>query len=418
MRIAPAVLFLLVTFPLHAQTNWFSEARLKRPEMHKALESLNEAAIVDEWIRLTEIPAPSGKEQARAEYVRAELQKLGLTDIRTDEMMNVSGVRKGMGGGPSVAFAAHLDTVFPAGTDVKVKRDGDTLRAPGIGDDTGNVIALLEAFRALNRAGIKTRGDLIFVASTQEELGLKGAKRWLTGSGYKPDMFVALDVPSNQVWYGALRIDLLKFFYTSPSVHTLYSRNTASPARAVARGITAVYDIALPSLAEGVGDVRLPTINIGMLGGGTVANAIPSETWFTVDLRSLDTPTHDRLRAAVIDAARHIADEEHVGFRMEHTVVTEDYSKALSKELRLNHSLVRTAVATANHFRKSGTPEIIPMDLGSTDANIAISLGIPAIAAGAVLSSKQHQLEEEAQATSLVPGIRQLITLAVALTTH
>jgi tripeptide aminopeptidase len=115
--------------------------------------------------------------------VRAELQKLGLTDIRTDEMSNVSGVRKGMGGGPSVAFAAHLDTVFPASTDVKVKRDGDTLRAPGIGDDTGNVIALLEAFRALNRAGIKTRGDLIFVASTQEELGLKGAKHWLTGSG-------------------------------------------------------------------------------------------------------------------------------------------------------------------------------------------------------------------------------------------
>jgi acetylornithine deacetylase/succinyl-diaminopimelate desuccinylase-like protein len=168
---------------------------------------------------------------------------------------------------------------------------------------------------------------------------LKGAKHWLTGSGYKPDMFVALDVPSDQVWYGALRIDLLKFFYTSPSVHTVYSRDTASPAKAVAKGITAVYHIALPPLAEGVGDVRLPTISIGMLGGGTVANAIPAETWFTVDLRSLDTPTHDRLRAE-------------------------------------------------------------------------------AIAAGAVRSSSQYQLEEKAEATSIVPGISQLITLAVALTTH
>jgi tripeptide aminopeptidase len=418
MRISIIALLLLSSFPLHAETNWFSEARLQRPEVRKALDSLDQTSIVNEWIHLTEIPAPSGQEQARAEYVRAELQKLGLTDIRVDEMSNVSGVRKGTGKGPSVAFAAHLDTVFPLGTDIKVKRDGDTLRAPGIGDDTANVIALLEAFRAMNRAGIKTRGDLIFVASTQEEVGLKGAKFWLTHSGYKPDMFVALDIPSNEVWYGALRIDLMKFFYTAPSVHTLYSRGTASPAKALAKGINAVYGVALPPLVEGVGDARLPTINIGMMGGGTVANAIPSETWFTVDLRSIDTPMQDQLRSAVIDAAHRAADEEHVGFRMERTLVTEDYSKALPKEQRLNHSLVQTAVATANFFRMSGTTAIVPKDLGSTDANIAISLGIPAVAAGAALSSNPHQLEENAQASSIMPGIKQLITLALELTTH
>lgn len=119
-------------------------------------------------------------------YVRTELHKLGLTDIRTDEMLNVSGVRKGTGQGPSVAFAAHLDTVFPAGTDLTVRRDGNRLRAPGIGDDTGNVVAMLEAFRALNRAGIQTKGDLIFVATTQEEVGLKGAEYWLTHAQQRP----------------------------------------------------------------------------------------------------------------------------------------------------------------------------------------------------------------------------------------
>jgi acetylornithine deacetylase/succinyl-diaminopimelate desuccinylase-like protein len=231
-------------------------------------------------------------------------------------------------------------------------------------------------------------------------------------------MFIALDVPANQVWYGALRIDLLKFFYTSPSVHTLYSRSAASPAKAVAKAITAVYDVALPSLANGVGPVQLPVINIGTLGGGTVANAVPSETWFTVDLRSLDTPTQDRLRAAVIDTARRVADEERVGFRVEQTVATEDYSKALGQTQRHDHSLVQTAVAAANHFRVAGSPPIVPMDLGSTDANIAISLGIPAIATGAVLSGNQHQLEENAQASSIVPGIQQVIALAVMLTTH
>jgi acetylornithine deacetylase/succinyl-diaminopimelate desuccinylase-like protein len=164
--------------------------------------------------------------------------------------------------------------------------------------------------------------------------------------------------------------------------------------------------------------VQLPVINIGTLGGGTVANAVPSETWFTVDLRSLDTPTQDRLRAAVIDTARRVADEERVGFRVEQTVATEDYSKALGQTQRHDHSLVQTAVAAANHFRVAGSPPIVPMDLGSTDANIAISLGIPAIATGAVLSGNQHQLEENAQASSIVPGIQQVIALAVMLTTH
>jgi tripeptide aminopeptidase len=189
------------------------------------------AGIVDEWIRLVEIPAPSGKEQARSKYIRAEMEKLGLSDIRTDDIFNVSGVRKGSGGGPTVVFAAHMDTVFPEGTNLKVKREGDILRAPGVGDDTSNLMATLEMFRALNRGGVKTKGDLIFLASVQEEVGLLGAKHWLESSGYKPDLFVAIDVSATDVWYGALRIDQFKFFYTSPGAHTLESRGAPSRRR-------------------------------------------------------------------------------------------------------------------------------------------------------------------------------------------
>lgn len=418
MRNSIAWLLLLIASPLHAQANWFTEALLNRPDVHKALSSLDEKTIVDEWVRLTEMPAPSGQERARAEYVRAEIEKLGLTDVRVDELLNVSGVRKGTGGGPSVAFVAHTDTVFPAMTDVRVKRDGKTLRAPGVGDDTGNVVAMLELFRALNRGDIRTKGDLILVASTQEEIGLKGAKHWLHHSGYKPDMFVALDAPSNEIWYGALRIEMVKLIFTSASVHTLFSRDEPTAARAMARAIEAVYDIPLPQRIEGIGGLRLPTINIGMLGGGTVLNAIPAETWFTVDLRSADSPTQERLRAAIVEAGRRVAEEQRVGFRVEQTVAAEDYSRALSREQRLNHPLVQTAIATFNHFRKPGSPPVIPMDLGSTDANIAISLGIPAIAAGGVLFSNPHQMEENAEAGSIVPGVQQLIALAVALTSH
>ena len=416
----PARCFLvLAAAPLFAQNSWFQPSLLERPDVRKALQSVDDraAGIVDEWIRLVEIPSPSTKEQARAKYIRAEMEKLGLTEIRTDDISNVSGVRKGTGGGPTVVFAAHMDTVFPEGTDVKVKREGNILRAPGIGDDTSNLMAVLEMFRALNRGGVKTKGDLIFLASVQEEVGLLGAKHWLETSGYKPDMFVATDVSAEQVWYGALRIDQLKFFYTSPGAHTLESRGAPSPAKAVAKAITALYEISLPAIEQGFGTFKLPVLNVGMLGGGTVVNAIPREAWFTVDLRSLDSPTQDRLESQVVATAQRIGEQEGVGFRMERKMGI-DYSKALPREQRLRHPVVQTAVATSNYFRRKGTPEIVAMDAGANDSNIAVSMAMPAVAVGAVIHHFPHRLEEWAEADTIVPGIKAFVALAVALTSR
>jgi acetylornithine deacetylase/succinyl-diaminopimelate desuccinylase-like protein len=405
--------------PAAAQTSWFQPALLERPDVKKATQSVDSrsSAIVDEWIKLVQIAAPSKKEQTRAQYIRAEMQRLGLTDIRVDDMSNVSGVRKGTGGGPTVVFCAHMDTVFPEGTDLTVKREGDILRAPGIGDDTSNLMAVLEMFRALDRGGVQTKGDLVFLASVQEEIGLLGAKHWLETSGYKPDMFIAVDVSANQVWYGALRISQYKFFYTSPGAHTMESRGGPSPSKAVAKAIDAVYAVPLPPVAPGLDTFKLPVANVGMIGGGTVVNAVPREAWFTVDLRSLDTPTQSRLEQAVEAAARHAADEDGVGFRMEKTTLGE-YSHAKPKEERLNSPLVQTALAVSNHFRRSGTPAIVPADVGSTDANNAVAMGIPAVAIGATLEHTPHRLEEYVEAGSIVPGVKSLIALAVALTTR
>jgi tripeptide aminopeptidase len=416
-RLAIAALFSAVLLP--AQNNWFQPAILKQPAVAKALESVDGrfSAIVDEWIRLVEIPSPSRKEQARAQYIRAEMEKLGLAEIRVDSMFNVSGVRKGTGGGPTVVFAAHTDTVFPESTPIKVRREGDTLTAPGVGDDTSNLMATLEMFRALDRGGVRTKGDLIFLASVQEEIGLLGAKYWLEASGYKPDMFVAVDLASNQVWYGALRITQYKFFYTSPGAHTMESRGAPSPARAVAKAIEAMYAIPLPPVAPGLDSFKLPVINVGMIGGGTVFNAIPRETWFTVDLRSLDSATQDKLATAVVATAKQVGEKEGVGFRMESNISI-DYSKARPQTERLNLPVVQTALATANYFRKPGSPEIVPADVGSTDANNAVAMGIPAVAVGAVLEHMPHRLEEFAETSSIVPGIKSLLALAVSLTTH
>jgi acetylornithine deacetylase/succinyl-diaminopimelate desuccinylase-like protein len=415
-RLATALFFAVL---LPAQSNWFRPAMLQEPAVAKALQSVDErsSAIVDEWVRLVEIPAPSGKEQARAQYIRAEMEKLGLAEIRMDAMFNVSGVRKGTGGGPTVVFAAHTDTVFPEGTPIHVRREGDTLTAPGVGDDTSNLMATLEMFRALDRGGVRTKGDLIFLASVQEEVGLLGAKHWLESSGYKPDMFIAVDLAANQVWYGALRITQYKFFYTSPGAHTMESRGAPSPAKAVAKAINAVYEVPLPPVAPGLDTFKLPVINVGMIGGGTVFNAIPREAWFTVDLRSLDSVTQDKLATAVVSAARQAAEKEGVGFRMEDKV-TIDYSKARPQAERLNLPVVQTALATANYFRKPGSPEIKLADVGSTDANDAVAMGIPAVAVGAVMEHMPHRLEEFAEASTIVPGIKSLLALAVSLTTH
>jgi acetylornithine deacetylase/succinyl-diaminopimelate desuccinylase-like protein len=414
-RLLPVLL--IATAPLHAQSNAFQPALLERPDVKKAIQSIDDrsTAIVEEWIKLVEIPGPSTKEQARAAYIAAEMQKVGLTDIRTDKMSNVSGVRKGTGGGPTVVFAAHMDTVFPEGTPVTVKREGDVLRAPGIGDDTSNLMATLEMFRALNRGNVQTKGDLIFLASTQEELGLLGAKYWLANSGYTPDMFIAVDLGSDHVWYGALRITQYKFFYSSPGAHTMESRDGPSPARAVSHAIAAMYEIPLPPVASGLGTFKLPVMNVGMLGGGTVFNAVPREAWFSVDLRSLDSATQARLEAQVESTAKGIADREGVGFRLEKGI-TIDYSKARPQSERLNHPVVQTALATSNFFRKPGTPLIVAADVGSTDANMAIAAGIPAVAMGAVTQRFAHRLEENADASSIIPGIKSLIALAVSLT--
>jgi tripeptide aminopeptidase len=411
--------FLLAAL-LPAQNNWFQPSMLKEPAVAKALQSVDDrsSAIVDEWVHLVEIPAPSRKEQARAAYIRAEMEKLGLANIRVDDMFNVSGVRKGTGGGPAVVFAAHTDTVFPEGTPIHVRREGDTLTAPGVGDDTANLMATLEMFRALNRGGIRTKGDLIFLASVQEELGLLGAKHWLESSGYKPDMFVAVDLASNQVWYGALRLSIYKFSYTSPGAHTMESRGAPSPAKALAKAITALYEIPLPPVAPGLDSFKLPVINVWTMGGGTVFNAVPREAWFTVDIRSLDSTTQDKLASAVVSAAKQAAEKEGVGFRMEDTSVGVNYTKARPQSERLNLPAVQTALAAANFFRKPGSPEIVPADVGSTDANIAVSMGIPAVAVGAAMEHLPHRLEEFAEASSIVPGIKSLLVLAVSLTTH
>ncbi len=304
--------------------------------------------------------------------------------------------------------------MFPQSTPLKVVRDGQTLRCPGIGDNTGNLIAQLEMFRALDEAGIRTKSDLIFLATSQEEVRLQGMRHWLNQQPVKPDMVVAVDIPLGMVWFGALRLAAIQFVYTSPGAHTLVSRGEASPVRAVARAVQSIYEIPLPEPDPSLGPMKLPVINVGKLQGGTVVNAIPREASFTVDLRSMDSATQDKLYTQVVKAAKEAADAERVGFRIEKPEGDDlDYSHALSREERRQHPIVQTAIDVQRHLKLLFATE--PLDVGSTDANVGVSLGIPSISVGAIRSRDSHMLTESADAASIVPGTRSLLLLAVSL---
>jgi tripeptide aminopeptidase len=308
-----------------------------------------------------------------------------------------------------------MDTVFPASLPRKVRREAGKLYCPGIGDDTSGLISLLAAFQAIHQAGIQLRSTLIFVASVQEERRLQGARALLNKSEIHPDMFVAIDVPLGEVWYGALRVTRLKLFYTSPGSHTLTSRGKPNPARAVASAIQQVYQIALPPVDPTLGGWKLPVINVGMLGGGTVPNAIPQEAWFTIDLRSQDDTTQQRLESEVLRVAKAAAQTEGVGFRIKKPSGEDvDFSKIRSRSARRADPIVQTALDVQSYLKVSPA-NTEPLDMGSTDANVAVGMGIPSIAIGGPYYERQHTPEEVADENSIVPGTKSIFLLAVSL---
>ena len=250
VRILVLAALLLATRPIAMQSypTKFSAAVAERADVKQALAFIDERfdSQVTEWISVTEIPAQSTHEEKRAAYVKSELEKIGLT-ATIDGIGNVMARRPGTGGGPTVVFAAHMDTVHPMDANLEVTRKPDnTLHAPGVGDNSASVVDLLQAARALNAARVRTDGDLIFLFTVQEELGLKGMYYWIDRNPKTADMIVAVDGALGPVNYGALGIYWSKMTFTAEGSHTNSSRGKPNPARAAAQCITDIYTIPLP----------------------------------------------------------------------------------------------------------------------------------------------------------------------------
>jgi acetylornithine deacetylase/succinyl-diaminopimelate desuccinylase-like protein len=359
---------------------------------------------VAEWIRITEIPGNSTHEQERGAYIRAQMEAQGL-EVSVDDMGNVVGIRRGTGGGQTIVFAAHMDTVHPQDTDVSVKRDGETLRAPGIFDNSSSVADMLATVRALNATGVRTRGDIIFIATVQEELGLKGMNHWLDAHPDVADMLIAVDGGLGAINYGALGIYWTRYTFHAEGSHTNTSAGKPHPVRALADAVRSIYEIRIPAGRGGA------VYNVGMVGGGKIFNAIPQDAFFTMDLRSVNPQLLDSLDAEIEARVARAAESNRVRWDKERAQQSPAGGTADALADRARHPLVLTAVDVYGDLGLGN--QTVPS--GSTDSNAAVVRGIPSIAVGRGNGAEQHTLSEWAERSSALPATKALVLLAASL---
>jgi tripeptide aminopeptidase len=356
--------------------------------------------ILQEWIAITEINAPSGHEQERAKFIEGLLRKYKLQEIRYDATGNLIAVRKGSGSGPVVVFDAHLDTVFQPGLKIKATvRDG-RVYAPGVGDDTRNIEALLATMRALDAANIKTKGDLIFLFTVEEETSLRGAEEFVKENKGKVDHYIALDGGYEGFTYAGIGITWYRHHFIGPGGHTRSRTPPYSATLPLARAISRIYELNVPNNPPS-------NLNIGMLGGSEVVNAKAADAWFTVDLRSTDN-------SVVADLEKKIAailEEEARRANMQ--VKTETISSSPAAVIPGHRDSHLVKVAEAVHRAMGFNPPIT--NTGSNNSSAALLAGISSISTGAGPCNDSHALTENCEIEPLYKGIKKIVLLAVAL---
>lgn len=351
-----------------------------RPEIIQALDLARdlEAGAESDLIELTEIPAPPFGEAARAARFAEMLQVAGLPEVSIDGVGNVIARRAGLGAGETVAIVAHLDTVFPAGTDVTVTRRGERLYAPGIGDDTRGLVLLLNVARILERADIRTVADILFVGSVGEEgLGdLRGVRHLLRRGGPRVDRVIAIDGGSDRrVVNQALGSRRYRVTLTGPGGHSWGDFGLANPAHALGRA-TYYFDEAA---AVVVNTGSPASYNVGRIGGGTSVNAVPHESWAEIDMRSIDPNQVDRLEGALRDAVTRALDEQNRArdrgelLEADFELIGDRPSGTVAPET----PLVQQALAVTRFLGLA--PQLAA---ASTDANLPIADDLPAITLG------------------------------------
>ncbi|HEY6432222.1 MAG TPA: M20/M25/M40 family metallo-hydrolase, partial [Acetobacteraceae bacterium] len=329
--------------------------------------------MVADLIRLTEIPAPPFHEAERARAFRDMAEAVGLSDVTIDGAGNVTGLRRGTGSG-LVCVAAHLDTVFPAGTDVTVRREGTRLMAPGIGDDTRSLAVLLAWLRAMDEAAIRTRADLLFVADVGEEGpgDLRGMRHLFQQGPYagRIDAFITVDSPDmDHIVTGGVGSKRYRVSFRGPGGHSYGAFGQVNPMYAMADAIQRLARLVVPSSPR-------TTYSAGVTGGGTSINSIPNLVWTEFDLRSESASELARLEQQFLNLVGAAVDSENAARATRNGAIVYEAKKIGDRpaghtdDTALLPQLARAALR-AHGFNPS-------FEYSSTDANIAMSLQIPA----------------------------------------
>ena len=387
---------------------------LSSPEVGRALSFFekNAEAITEEQIRFCSIPAPPFGERERAEYLSEKFSSLGLTEVEIDEEGNCLGLIKGTSLSPLLVVSAHLDTVFSAETDFSVTRSGKRLLAPGISDDGCGLVALVALARAIQTEKIRTEGSILFVGTVGEEGegNLRGVRYLLTRGRWasKVDAFLSFDGPGvDRITNRALGSRRYRVEISGPGGHSWGDFGLPNPVHALARAVAKLAGYPLP---------REPrtTFNVGRIEGGTSINSIPEKAAMDVDLRSGADAELRRLDSFFRRAVKQAADEENATRRPGDPLLepkVDLIGERPSGETPSDSPLVEFALEATRILGVEPR-----LDQSSTDSNLPISLGIPAITLGAGgTSGASHTLAEWYDPTDRELGLKRALLVILGI---
>ena len=362
-------LALIAAAPLTAQNVPATNATVRR-----ALDRIkaDNAWTLEQQVSICEIPAPPFKESVRGAEYKRRFEALGLT-VRIDSIGNVIAERRGTGSGPTVMIAGHLDTVFPEGTDVKVKREGTRYTGPGIGDDCRGLAVVLAVARAFQMEKVATTGTVIFVGNVGEEGpgNLRGVRHLFTRE-YKDkiDYFISVDGTGLGLTSRAVGSNRYRVTYKGPGGHSYGAFGMPSPIHALGRAISSIADIQVPSNPKA-------TFNVGIIEGGTSVNTISPSGAMDVDLRSESPKALADLDAKFQAAIKNGLAAENARWpqsRVRITMQVDTIGIRPAGAQPDDAPIVRAGLAAAKALGFTA-----PTTASSTDANLPMSLGIPAI---------------------------------------
>lgn len=362
-----------------------------RPSVMQAMKSLesDNAWTLNQQVSICEIPAPPFKEAVRAAEFQKRLIALGVQNVRIDSEGNVIGEIRGTGAGPTVVLSGHLDTVFPEGTVVKVTRDGTKLSAPGIGDDCRGLAVLLATARQIISAKIPIAGRLLVIGTVGEEGpgNLRGVRALFKGPLKDSiDIFLSVDGTGFGITNGGVGSNRYRVAYVGPGGHSYGAFGMPNPIHAMGRAIAKIADLQASSSPK-------VTFNVGMVSGGTSVNSISADGTMEIDLRSESAAALAAIDAKLQVALREALAEERA--RWPKSKVALDL-KIDTMGLRPagttpdTASVVRIAQAAATVMKVDAD-----LNTSSTDANIPMSLNVPAVTLdGGGTGRGAHSLDE------------------------